>query len=1077
MSLSFEQPWWLLLTLAGVPLVWAGLRWFHSMTKARKVATVALRALLVGLLSAALAGAAAVRQTDRLAVIALVDVSASVRAFADFGVRSDGRPVAPSEALRSWLERSVGDRTIEDLLGVVLFDGGATAVLAPRPGAASGAHDGSLADRSGLGDVPLDAQMGEGTNIAQAIRLARAMAPPNASSRLLLISDGVETSGDALGAAIESSGGPPARIDVLALAYGQRPEVMVEFVDAPPTAQTESTVTVRVGLRGSRVRPNEPVSGTLRLQREGEDVDLSLGEPGTGRRVTFTGERHVELLEVKLDDRAIHRFRAYFEPDSGPPGQGPPFDTLASNNAGDAFTITPGRGAVLIVDGVSDADPRGAGGTLGATLTRAGLNVETVPPGAFPPDLLALHAYDLVILQNVSADEIPQASQAMLVDYVEELGGGLLMVGGPDSFGAGGWKGSPLEPILPVRLDLPQELLVPAAAIVLVLDNSGSMGQRVLGGMRTQQQIANDAAALAIETLDEGDLIGVITFNSEHRTLAPLEPGSDPRQIARRVRNIAPGGGTNLYPALDAAGEMLRGVKAQVRHIVVLSDGRSQGSPFEGAQIAAGLAADGITVSTIAVGDAADTEALADIASEGRGAYHRVIDPDALPRIFFKEIRKVSRPLVRETPFTPTVLPTGSPLIAGAPAQWRTLGGLTLTQRRPEPTITYAAETPTREPLLAHWNVGLGQVGAFTSDAHAWAAEWTPWEGYTQIWTQIARTLARAPGGRGGELTSEITGDQLRIRLVATADDGSPRDLLSVPGMVYAPGSPEPVPVRLTQTGPGVYEAAAPARDAGSYVVVLTPRSAEAPLAPVVGGASRLIGAEFRRLRSDIALLRRIAESTGGRVLDLQSPETADLFNRDGLRPSRAVAPLWRLLAIWCVLVMLLDVASRRVAWDRLVTREVADELRRNAREALRERSDRAAATVSKLRGGSERRAERPDIVAGGSTEPAPPPTRIVARPRKARLDPAAPAPPTPAEEAARQERVRRALAAQQGRAVPGREPVEPASQAERPAEREGGSTGGLLDAKRRVRERFSPNDPSPGADDEKGRSRGPSGS
>jgi len=1035
MGLRFDNPLWLLVAVLAIPLALLGLRWFRTMSRSRAWSGVLARSLLLVLLGMALAGASTVRTTERLATIALIDVSGSVRSFGEFGtVRTGGqqeRVLSATEAIRAWLEQAAGERGEEDLLGLVAFDGESIALMAPRAGSARG-------ESADVAEVTLDVRMAEGTNLAEAIRLGAALFPPDAGRRLVLISDGDETSGDALAAAREIAGAVEVGeragtipIDVLPVAYRAGREVLVEFVDAPPQAASESTVTVRVGLRATRA-----TTGTLQLLREGEPVDLNGAEEGLGRRIAVEEGRSVELIELRLDERTIHRFEAVFEPDD------PALDTLAANNRGEAFTVTPGRGVALLVDGVSNGDPSGAGATLGRALEASGIEVELVPPGGLPPDLLALHAYDLVILQNVPADEVPRPTQSALVEYVRELGGGLVMVGGPDSFGAGAWKGTPVADVLPVKLDLPEELVVPSAAIMIVLDSSGSMGQRVLGGSRTQQEIANESAALAIETLDAQDLVGVISFDNAHRTILPLTKASDAQAAVDRVRAISPGGGTNMFPALESAGRMLRGVEANTKHIIVLSDGRSSGSPREGEIIASRLSQDGISVSTIAVGDGADTDSLSRIAAQGGGQYHRVLDPYALPRIFIKAIRVVNRPLIRLSPFDPVVRPTGSPLTAGVPPQWPTLRGLVLTQPREEPTITYAAVTPSGEPLLAHWNVGLGQVGAFTSDAHEWAREWIGWPGYRQLWSQIARSIARPTAGRGQELITEVVGGELRIRMQTTTEDGRPIDLLSVPGLVYPPGGGEPRRIRLSQTGPGLYEGVAPAEGSGSYVVVLTPKRGATSLPPVVGGASRQVGEEFRRLRSNVGLLQRIAEATGGRVLSFDAPEDASLFDRSTLEPRKAATPLWRALVLWAVVVFLLDVGTRRVAWDRLITREVASDVRAHAAEALSRRSEAAAATLGRLRGTREAPAEsRSEAFVRSERAQETPAPRSTGRNRE----------PTEQE---RREAVRRALRATQGKPAGGDAPSQAgARQREEPSEDTGSSS--LLAAKKRARERM----------------------
>jgi hypothetical protein len=341
---------------------------------------------------------------------------------------------------------------------------------------------------------------------------------------------------------------------------------------------------------------------------------------------------------------------------------------------------------------------------------------------------------------------------------------------------------------------------------------------------------------------------------------------------------------------------------------------------------------------------------MSEMADKGGGQYYRVIDPNTLPRIFIKAVRVLRSPLVREGAFTPVLLGTGSPMVLGLPAPVPQLFGINLTQARTDATVTNAMANPNGEPLLAHWNAGLGRVTAFTSDASTWAREWIKWPGYQQFWTQVARNTARPAVDRFQELTTEIVGDELKVRLDATSDDGKPLDLLDVPGSVYLP-SGDRVGVRLSQTGPGVYEASVPAPLSGNYVVTLTPRAGARPLAPVIGGVSRATGVEFRRLQSSSRLLQQIAEETGGRLLDLQSGKTANLFDRTGIEPSEARLALWRPILLWALVVMLLDVGTRRVAWDRWLSREYGRSIKRETKEAVRDRGAESAVLTGRLRG------------------------------------------------------------------------------------------------------------------------------
>jgi Ca-activated chloride channel homolog len=925
-DLGFDQPGWFWWLIALVPITFMGLRWLVSMTRLRRWTAVIARLALIGLILSLLAGAHSVRETNRLSVVGVLDISGSVRRFALGPIGPDGQPAEVLQASRDFLVRALAERGPDDLAGLVVFDGRALAVAAPTRGSIEGRT--------------IDVPGSEGTDLASAIRLAGSMLPADAAGRLVLISDGQETSGQALEAARSlvqrgqvSRGGDRGvaagrvPIDVVPLTYVVSSETIVERVDAPLRASGESAVTVRVVLNST-----DGGRGNLQLTLEGRVLDINGSAPGDSRPVTLAPGRHVELVRVELPPGRVHRFEAVWEPeraaapaiDGGVEGAGArgaagglSGDGRLENNRAEAFTITPGLGSVLLVDGVGQGSREGAGATLARALERSRLQVDLVAPSGMPGDVLGLQAYDLVILQNVPAEELDESAQRALVSHVRDLGGGLVMIGGPDSLGPGGWKGSLLEPILPVKLDLPEQLVQPDAAVALVLDNSGSMRFGVMNSMSSQQEIANQAAALAVRTLDRKDLISIVTFNSDPTLLRPIGPNTDPKGLGERILAISPDGGTNLPPALQLARDQLASTRASLKHIIVLSDGRSMDADQLPILAREFRQNDGIRISAIAIGDAASETSLANMAREGGGSYYSVTNPRTLPKLFVKAIRVVRSPMIREGRFVPTVTASGSPLTAGVDST-PPLMGLVLTQPRPEPTITYAMLSPKSEPVLAHWPVELGNVAVFTSDAHHWAEPWLEWEGYQRLWTQISRAIGRTSSPTRFELGTNIEEDRLTVRLDAIGDDGRPVDLLTVPTTVYAP-SGQAIEVSLSQVGPGQYEASLPAAQSGNYIAVVKPSMGTQRLAPLIGGTSVASGLEFRVLSDRRELLLQIAQETRGRVLDLARPESAGLFERDDLPPVLARTPLWRPLLLLAIVVMLLDVGTRRIAWDRLI--------------------------------------------------------------------------------------------------------------------------------------------------------------
>ena len=961
MPLRLSNPEWLYAVLLAAPLVLFGVRFLTGMTVWRRWSAVLLRLTLLSLIAVLLAGASSVKVTDKLAVVFVVDASGSVLRPASTLSQSlpspPDRSPRPSNTImdvaRNWIDDATSSRGPDDFVGVVAFADDAIAVVNPT-------RDRTL-------DWSADLPLGDASNLERAVRLARTLLPPDSAGRIVLVSDGNQTSGDLLAAVRESAAGqagPSARPEitglrgviptsVLPLAYEINNEVFVESFDAPPRAPAGSNTTLRVVLTSTG-----SATGSLRLTDEGRTVDINGSAPGDSKRVELREGQNPILLDVPLGEGRVHRFRVTFEPDDASSAErNLGGDTLLQNNSAEAFTLTPGSGAVLLLDGVNG----GSGTTLGKTLRESGMAVDTIRPDLLPSDLLSLQAYDLIVFENVPAEAIPVERQRTLLSYVKDLGGGLFIVGGPEAYTAGGWRGSELAAIWPVSLDLPDKLLIPDVAIVFVLDNSGSMNFRVAGSLRTQQDIANEAAALAITSLDKKDLVGVITFNDGYEVLVELAPNTDAPATAGVVKLIGAGGGTRAGEAIRRASDDLSRAVAKNKHIIVMSDGRAIDAETL-PTLCQELASSGIQVSTIAVGDKADPETMRAMASRGGGTYYSVVNPSILPKVFVRAVRVVRSPLVRETPFIPRVAQLGSPLLAGVEPVGE-LGGLTLTQPRKDPLVTTALINDEGEPVLAHWQVELGRVAAFTSDASAWASKWIQTPGFRRFWGQAARVTARTDlASRGLDARVVAADGRLLVRLDANDGiTGKPLDGLDTPVTVYSP-SGKVTEARLTQAGPGRYEASLDAPESGTYIVLSKPRQGERRLTPVIAGASSSGGLEFKQLRSNIALLERAAAESGGTVLSLADPASAKLFDRGGIKPLEVLVPIWRPLLIWTLVILLLDIATRRLAWDRWVSRDFGDGLASQASAAVFDRGRHAAATLAALRSAAPETSPEPPL-------------------------------------------------------------------------------------------------------------------
>lgn len=976
----FEQPQWLWLLLLALPVIWLG-RWsMASMDPVRRWVSISLRLLVLLVIVLMLAGLQSVQHHSALSVIAVVDQSESIRRFARPPAASTVANNAPSRRrnnaagadaktnvdtwIRNYLQRSAEkDKRDDDRAGLIEYDG--------KPRVRSPVNEAFTFESPGI------EQTEQGTDSASALRLAMAQFPPDTGRRMVWVSDGNDTTtgpnyltggmdgeqaGEVLSVAREAAAAG-ITIDVLPVPYDIDREVVVEALYAPTEAREGQTIPLRAVLRAT-----EPTPGRIFLRHDDEEVVMPGSDGRVGWPITeddWTQESldssqaqsrvgrwvSVKQIDLPITFSGANRFELVFEPDN------PDHDSIAANNRAEAFTLVGGKGRVLVVDNVGGA----SGEILPKALRSRGIELDVLPPDAMPGSMARLQRYDAVILQNVPADLVSTRQQQMLARYVNDLGGGLMMVGGPESFGAGGWANSPVDKILPVSATVPSQKVLPSGALVVVVDRSGSMGSNVGGTSKTQQEIAGEAALLAISTLYPQDLVGVVAFDNSAKLIVQTQLMQDKfPQIAKKVRSMAPGGGTNIYAGMEQAYRQLADVDtadAAIKHVILLTDGHSQGGNYT--KLVGQMRKAGITISTIGVGDGHDQQLLSQIANMGGGQYHPVVNPNHLPQVFVKEAKTIRKNLIKEKTFTPQLQNTGSPIMANVRSV-PPLRGMVLTGPKDDVRVFMPIVGPEGEPVFAHWQVGLGRAAAFTSDAtNRWAVDWLNWDGYADFWARTVRNIARPAASRNIDLITSMQGDALHLRLDAAGAEFGQTDgrrtadfanNLTVHGAIIDPkGATREVTLR--QTGPGIYEASVPALEPGNYITELFISTNDgSETRRVTGGASKLPGAELRSFQTNMALLRQVAQITGGRMLNPVAPDPAGMFTRNEEFETVSTRPLWRTLLVILFVLFLLDVASRRVAWDLSATWEWSRMRTSELFGALRPRRVEAGATLSALR-------------------------------------------------------------------------------------------------------------------------------
>lgn len=920
---QFDSPGWLVLIPVLWLLVWViARRSLAGLGPVTRAAAFAARMLVIAAVVGAMAEPHLRKRSQDVAVTVVLDVSRSI-------------PPDEQRLADAYIEQAAGradERT--DRLGVVTTAREAYVQTLPSRLVRA-------VERQQIGRT-------DATNLAAGVRLAIAVTPEDAAGRLLLISDGNETSGSLLTAA-EAARAAGLPIDVYPVEYDYPAEVIVERLVAPANARGGEPINLSVIVTATRA-----TAGRLLVIENGEPIDLDPGSDTLSVLVELDAGKNLLSVPLTPNRPGPVTYEAVFEPiavrTSG--GELVVGDSILENNRASAVTFVGSEGWVLIVaDGEAEAGP------MKSALSRAELRVRTVRAELLPGDLTELNAYECIVLLNQAAFGFSEAQQRALRRYVHDSGGGLVMVGGPDGFGAGGWIGSPLEDALPVQLDPPQKRQMPMGALALVIDASGSMGAGVSGTSMNQQQIANEGAVAAVESLSRLDQVVVIAFSGSSRVVVPLTDCADPIGIARRIRSIGPGGGTNMFPAIDEAFQRLSESPAGVRHIVVLTDGVTMGDHEAGVRRAAQIHAAGTTITTIAVGDGTDDRLLERLALAGGGRFHSVRTNQAmliLPQIFMKEAQTIRRSLIWEgDPFSPRVtgVPTESmrgvsevPPITGyvvtAPREGLAQVTLTATQIAPDGSTV-------EDPIAAQWQYGLGRVVAFTSDATSrWAEGWVGWPGFRGFWEQHVRWAMRPAGSANVRVVTEERGDETLLIIEALDEAGERLNFAGFEARVSRPDG-SAADVRIRQVGPGRYEGVIPTPDPGAYVVSTRYDAPAGEGSGVVRGAvqaaiTRPFADEFRALETNSALLRQVAALTGGEVLS-RDPESDRPWRREGLTMPVSARAVWLAVAVASLGIFLADVGIRRVRIDPVA-------LATAVARAFGRSPERAAAEIGTLR-------------------------------------------------------------------------------------------------------------------------------
>jgi Mg-chelatase subunit ChlD len=711
------------------------------------------------------------------------------------------------------------------------------------------------------GDSALAADSGErlaagrGTNLETALRNAMAALPDERVPRLVLISDGRENAGS-VERAIYQARRQGVPIDTIPLEGRTRPELALLSLAVPAQAFSGDRFPIEALIDSPRAS-----AADVTLTAEGKSIGRSSVNLGEGQTLVRVWAQ-LDAVGATLISGAV-----------------------SAEGLGDLqfqATMTLRRPKALLISGGED------GGHLEPVLVAAGFEVERATD-RMPREIGDFH---LIVAINLDLEQWPERDKASAERFVRE-GGGFLLIAGENNLYLE--KLDDAEPDDLTRM-LPAELAPPRApegtAVVLVLDKSSSMeGKKI--------DLARQSAIGLVENLRDIDHVGVLVFDNSFQWTAPLRRNAQPAETRRLISGIIADGGTQIAPALREAYRNIEPSKAVYKHILLLTDGISE----EGDSIALAreAAKQKITISTVGLGQDVNRAYLERVAQTAEGKSYFLLDVSGLAQLVLRDVMEHTGSSVMEKPVTPEIVERAEILDGVAVAEAGPLLGWVKFVAKPEAETLLRLEE--KDPLLVRWQYGLGRSVVFASDVKdRWAANWVGWDGFDRFWSNVLRDLLpRSAPTRTDAYFDSSSGEMVLRYELANLGDRQPPDALPDVYVIGPDGFRKAV--SLERTAARSYEARLAIGD--RFGLFRARAASELDMFPEV--AFYRPNAELEEHGSDEALLRKIAEGTGGRF----NPPASQVFDAGG-RSIQTTMNLWPGLLALAILLNLVELVARK---------------------------------------------------------------------------------------------------------------------------------------------------------------------
>lgn len=841
--LTFEQPWLLLLLVPVGLLVYATWKQMSlPYPKKQRRLILALRLALFAFIIAALAGAAWSYPTGKQATVFVGDISDSTGAQRGF--------------IEQWIGTAIKHKRPDDQVGIVAVGRNALVEQAVTQ-QVDFAHFESTPDTNY-------------TDLAAGLRLAAAILPGDSERHIVLLTDGQQNIEDALQEAqlLQEQG---IRLDVVPLPSANTNEARIDDFSAPTQLHVNERFTMHVKLYSSVAQ-----NATLHIYMDKtliaqQTVHLGVGE----QEITYS---------MLAPSSGFHTLRITLDA---------PLDTILRNNEAAAFINVQGPPKVLVVEGQP-----GNGTNIIAALKATKVDVTVGTPNDIPTSVADLAQYGTVVLADVPAVALGTERMQVLQTFVRDLGHGLIVSGGQNSYGVGGYANTPLEQTLPVRMDIPQHKDTPSIAVVLIIESLES---------ELPVNISKEAAKGVVNLLTPRDQVGI---SAGYGTLTvPMQHVTDKNTIDKAIDSMNPEDPPSYNPDLQNAEQVLLKTNAKIKHVILLGDGDAFDSYT---QQVSKMAHEGITISTVAT-NATDFQQLGtmqQIANVGKGRFYRADNPNDIPQVLLKETERAARRNIVNESFVPAVV--GShPILTGLGAL-PSLDGYVATTPKPEAQQVLISHRD--DPVLAVWQYGLGRSVAWTSDALGlWSSHWLSWKDAARWWANLvtwtlpAQNSAMNINGKVVNDTGQLTVD---LPPGTTANGGNQQQAQA---HIVGPDSSQQT-VNLQPTAPDRWEGSFPLSQVGAYIIQVSWQNASKTNPSKLVAQTGLVvpySPEYHTEGTDTRFLTLLAQAGKGQLLGAN--DTANVFNLPLVPVSTAVPLVFWLLGL-AALLLPLDIAARRLA-------------------------------------------------------------------------------------------------------------------------------------------------------------------